>query len=70
MMHIEQQPQGWTIVNDEGNVMLVDAERRPLYCGTYETVANICHQQGYYEVHKNNPGGYPAGTLVTLEMKK
>jgi hypothetical protein len=66
MMHIEQRPEGWTVVDDAGKVMLVDAEHQPLYCGTREAVKQCCTANKLFEAREGNPGGWPAGTLLEL----
>lgn len=66
MMHIEQRPEGWTVVDHTGKVMLVDSDRRPLYLGTRADVKAQTLAARLYEAGEGNPGGYPAGTLMEL----
>lgn len=68
MMHIEKREQGWTVVNQDGEIRLHTKEGAPMYLSTREEVAGQCNANGMYQAAKNNPGGWPEGTLLEFSV--
>lgn len=69
MMHIEQRPQGWTVVNDAGELRLHTKEGEPMYLPTKDDVVRQCNANGMYQARPGNPGGYPEGTLLEFSWE-
>jgi len=70
MMHIEQRPQGWTVVNDAGELRLHTQKGEPMYLQNKEDVVRQCNANGLYQARRGNPGGYPEGTLLEFSVDK
>lgn len=69
MMHIEKRLEGWTVVNDAGEIRLHTEKGVPMYLETEEEVVRQCNANGMYRAGKGNPGGWPEGTLLELSVE-
>lgn len=68
MMHIEKLEQGWTVLDDSGQVRLQTKDGQPMYLSSEAEVVAQCTANGAYRARRDNPGGWPEGTLLVFSI--